>query len=167
MKKLLAVLILSSPLAAVAADATPDSSFYKHAAEAGISEVDAGTLAQDKGSSQAVKDFGAMMVKDHTAANDKLKSIAASKSVSLPTSASVGQMATKAKLEVLSGETFDKSYIKGQIKAHQDTIVLLKKEIASGQDADAKSFATATLPTVQAHLKKIKSIAMDAGIKKS
>jgi putative membrane protein len=128
--------------------------------------VDAGTLAQDKGSSQGVKDFGAMMVKDHTAANDKLKSIAAAKSISLPTSASIGQMATKAKLEVLSGETFDKSYIKGQIKAHQDTIVLLKKEIASGSDPEAKAFATATLPTVQMHLKKVKSLAADAGIAK-
>jgi predicted outer membrane protein len=29
----------------------------------------AGTLAQSKGNSQAVKDFGAMMVKDHTDAN--------------------------------------------------------------------------------------------------
>jgi putative membrane protein len=105
-----------------------------------------------------------MMVKDHSAANDKLKGIAATKNISLPTSASIGQMATKTKLEILSGDTFDKSYIKSQIKAHHDTIVLLKKEIASGQDADAKAFATTTLPVVQAHMKKIKSIAADAGI---
>jgi len=163
MKKFLALLLLSVPLAA-AADAIPDASFYKHAAEAGISEVDAGALAQDKGSSQAVKDFGAMMVKDHTAANDKLKAIAAAKNISLPTSASIGQMATKAKLDVLSGDTFDKSYIKGQIKAHRETIALLKKEKMSGQDADARAFATEVLPTVQGHLKKIKAIAADSGI---
>jgi putative membrane protein len=163
MKSLLAVLILAAPLTAIA-DSNPDSSFYKNAAEAGISEVDAGNLAQEKGNSQAVKDFGAMMVKDHSAANDKLKGIAATKNISLPTSASIGQMATKTKLEILSGDTFDKSYIKSQIKAHHDTIVLLKKEIASGQDADAKAFATTTLPVVQAHMKKIKSIAADAGI---
>jgi putative membrane protein len=166
MKSLLALLILAAPLAAVAADSTPDASFYKHVAEANISEIDAGTLAQEKGSSQAVKDFGAMMVKDHGAALDKLKALAATKSISLPTSASIGQMATKAKLDVLSGDTFDKSYIKGQVKAHQDTIVALKKEIASGQDTDAKSFASAVLPTVQGHLKKIKGIAADAGINK-
>ena len=163
MKSLLAVLILAAPLAAMA-DSNPDASFYKNAAEAGISEVDAGNLAQEKGTSQAVKDFGAMMVKDHSAANDKLKGIAATKDISLPTSASIGQMATKTKLEVLSGDTFDKSYIKSQIKAHHDTIVLLKKEIASGQDTDAKAFATATLPVVQAHMKKIKAIAADAGV---
>ncbi len=163
MKKLWVMMLLAAPLAAVAAD-DPDASFYKNAAEAGISEVDAGTLAQDKGNNQAVKDFGAMMVKEHGAANDKLKALAATKGISLPTTASIGQMATKAKLDVLSGDTFDKSYIKSQLKGHRDTIVLLKKEIATGQDPEAKAFATATLPVVQAHMKKIKAIAATEGV---
>ena len=120
MKSLLALMILAAPLAAMAD--SPDASFYKNVAESNLSEIDAGTLAQDKGTSQAVKDFGAMMVKDHGAANDKLKALAATKSITLPTSASIGQMATKAKLDVLSGDTFDKSYIKAQLKGHKDTI---------------------------------------------
>jgi putative membrane protein len=159
MNRLLAFLILGLPLAAFAADANPDASFFKHAAEGGLFEVDAGNLAQQKSNNQQVKDFGAMMVKDHSAANQKLQSIAASKNITLPSSASVGQMATKTKLDVLSGETFDKSYIKSQINAHEQTIALFKKEIAAGQDPDAKAFATDTLPTVRAHLKAIRSIA--------
>jgi putative membrane protein len=158
MNRLLAFLILGLPLGAFAAEG-PDASFYKHAAEGGIFEVDAGNLAQQKSTNQQVKDFGAMMVKDHSAANQKLQSIAASKNITLPTSASVGQIATKGKLDVLSGDTFDKSYIKSQIKAHEQTIELFKKEIATGQDPDAKTFATDTLPTVRAHLKAIRSIA--------
>src|ERR1700722_9542154 len=93
----LSLLLAAAPLA-VLAD-SPDTSFYKNAAEGGIFEVDAGNLATTKGNSQAVKDFGAMMVKDHSAANDKLKSIATTKGIDLPTSASVSQMATKAKLD--------------------------------------------------------------------
>jgi len=163
MKKALFLMMLTSaPLAALAD--SPDASFYKNAAEGGMFEVDAGTMAEDKGSTQAVKDFGAMMVKDHGAANDKLKSIAASKDVSLPSSASVGQMAIKAKLDVLSGDSFDKSYIKSQVKAHKQTIALFKKEIATGQDPDAKAFATDTLPTVRSHLKAITKIAADEGV---
>src|SRR5271154_5908237 len=103
MKKLFALILLAAPLAALA-DANPDASFYKHAAEGGMFEVDAGTLAQEKGSTQKVKDFGAMMVKDHSAANDKLKALAASKNVTLPSSSGVTQMAAKAKLELLSGD---------------------------------------------------------------
>jgi putative membrane protein len=157
-------LMLSLPMIALAAS-NPDASFYKSAAEGGIAEVDAGHLAQDKGNSQQVKDFGAMMVKDHTAANERLQTLAASKELTLPTTASVRQMAAKAKLDVLSGDTFDKSYVKNQIAAHRQTIALFRKEISSGQDADAKAFATATLPTVRAHLKAVNAIAADMGIK--
>lgn len=163
MKRLFAVCALAAPMLAFA-DSHPDASFYKNAAEGGLFEVDAGNLAESKGSSQAVKDFGAMMVKDHTAANEKLKSIADSKGISLPTSASVGQIAAKGKLDVLSGDTFDKSYIRGQIKAHRETIALFNKEIASGQDAEAKAFAKATLPTLKTHLKAIDTVAAGAGV---
>jgi putative membrane protein len=164
MKQILATLALALPMAAFSADATPDAAFYKSAAQGGIAEVDAATLAQQKSDNASVKDFAAMMVKDHSAANDKLKSIASSKNLSLPTSPSVRQMATKAKLDMLSGETFDKSYIKAMIKDHQQTIALFKKEAMSGEDTDAKAFAAATLPTLRSHLKKINSIAASAGV---
>ena len=163
MKTVFLLTILTAAPLAVLAD-SPDAAFYKHAAEGGMFEVEAGMMAQDKGSSQAVKDFGAMMVKDHGAANDKLKALAASKNVSLPTTDSVGQVATKGKLDVLSGDTFDKSYIKSQVSAHRQTIALFKKEVANGQDPDAKSFATDTLPTLRAHMQAITKIAADAGV---
>jgi putative membrane protein len=163
MNRLSALLILICPLAAFGAS-NPDASFFKHAAEGGIAEVDAGNLAQQKASGQNVKDFGAMMVKDHSAANEKLQAIAASKDIKLPTSASIGQMAAKTKLDVLSGSAFDASYIKGQVGAHEKTLALFRKEITSGQDAEAKAFAKETLPAVKSHLKAIKAIAAQAGV---
>jgi putative membrane protein len=161
---LLCITLVGLPIAALAADKSPDAGFYKKAAEGGISEVEQGQLAQQKGSSQAVKDFGAMMVKDHSAANDQLKTIASAKGIDLPSSSSVGQMATKAKLEVLSGDTFDKSYITGMVKDHKEDIKDFEKEAHSGQDSDAKAFAAKTLPTLRSHLKKIQTIASSAGV---
>jgi putative membrane protein len=163
MKGTFLALMLILPVAAIAAS-NPDALFYKDAAEGGIAEVAAGLLAQEKGNSQPVKDFGAMMVKDHSAANEQLQSLAASKNITLPTRTSVGRMATKAKLDVLSGDTFDRSYVKSQISAHRQTIDLFHKEMSFGQDADAKAFAAATLPTVRSHLKAIIAIATDMGI---
>src|ERR1700744_1467140 len=144
---------------------SPDASFFKNAAEGGMSEVELGQLAQEKATNPAVKEFGAMMVKDHSAANEKLKALAARKQVSLPDSPSVMQKASKAKLNVLSGDTFDKSYVKGMIEDHKTDIKEFQKEASEGKDADAKAFAAATLPTLQAHLTKIQSIAAAAGIK--
>lgn len=163
MKIKIVSLLLALPLAAYAAD-NPDATFFKHAAEGGLSEVDLGKLAQDKSKNSSVQDFGALMVKDHSAANEKLKSIAAAQGVSLPSSENVGQMAMKAKLEVLTGDTFDKSYIKSMVKDHEEDIAEFKTEATSGQDPQAKAFAAATLPTLQGHLRKIKAVASAAGV---
>lgn len=165
MRSVLLTVALALPLAAGAADSTPDSSFYKSAAEGGIAEVELGKLAQEKSTNPGVKEFGGMMVSDHTAANNKLKTIAVSKNVKLPTSPSIGQMATITKLKVLSGDSFDNSYIKGMIEDHQEDIKEFKKEATSGQDLDAKAYAAATLPTLQMHLKKIQQIAASSGVK--
>jgi putative membrane protein len=50
------------------------------------------------------------------------------------------------------------------IGGHEQTLAAFDKEASSGQDPDAKAFAAATLPTIKAHLKKIKAIAMSAGV---
>src|ERR1700761_2269580 len=145
MKRHLLILLCAAPLVAHAAD-TPDKGFYKSLAEGGLAEVSDGTLASEKATDPKLKDFGSMMVKDHSAANDKLAALAATKSYTLPTSASVTQMAGHEKLKLMSGDTFDKAYIKGQISDHRSTIKLLRKEIMSGKDADAQAFAKKVLP---------------------
>ena len=60
------------------------SEFMIKVADVGMTEVKLGQMAQDKAISQRVKDFGAMMVKDHTAAGDELKTMARQKNVTLP-----------------------------------------------------------------------------------
>ncbi|MBV9346117.1 MAG: DUF4142 domain-containing protein [Gammaproteobacteria bacterium] len=152
------------PLLAAAAS-NDDHTFMRRLAWAGNGEIEVGQLAQQKGGSQAVKDFGAMMVKDHTAGAEQLKSLASSKNVSLPSGVGPANKTAKAKLELLSGDSFDKAYIANQVKAHKDAVTLLQKEISSGQDADAKALAQKLLPTIQSHLQKISSIADSAGVK--
>ena len=170
MRKLITLIfLLSSPAIASLAFAAddPDAAFYKKAAEGGLFEVEAGNQAQTKANDQRVKDFASMLVTDHTAANDQLKSLAASKGISLPSSPSAGQMAAKTKLDVLTGDTYDKSFVNGQIKAHERTIALFQKEVASGQDADAKAFASSTLPTLRKHLKQARALAAQGGYGKT
>ena len=81
----------------------------------------------------------------------------------LPTGPGIGADTKKGELDMLTGETFDKAYVKSQVKAHKDTIALLQKEIANGQDADAKALAQKLLPTVQSHLQAIQGIATSMG----
>lgn len=152
------------PLLALGADPNPDEAFYKAAGEGGLAEVAAGKLAEARGGNAAIIDFGGMMVKDHSTADQKLWAIAAGKRVKMPTTPSVEQVAAGERLKLMSGDSFDKAYIKNQIEAHRDTVALFKKEIASGRDKEARQFAQDTLPTVQGHLEKISQIASTAGI---
>ncbi|MGA8540790.1 MAG: DUF4142 domain-containing protein, partial [Terriglobales bacterium] len=89
-----------------------DQRFVKGAAEGGMEEVELGRLAELKGSSDDVKKFGQRMVDDHSKANDKLKELAAAKSITLPEKPTAKQEATKDRLMKLSGAEFDKAYMR-------------------------------------------------------
>jgi putative membrane protein len=163
MKSLLFASLLVLPLGAYAASG-PDATFYRHAAQRGISEVNLGNLALKKSDDLAVKGFAAQLVKEDMQANDKLRSVAASKNVKLPTKASMAEMATKTKLDVLSGSTFDKSFVKDMVKDQERQLATYRMEARSGHDADAKEFASATVPALKERLAKIRSIADKSGL---
>lgn len=161
---ILATLTAAAPLA-FAADTASDTSFYRNLAEGGMAEVDLGKLAEQKSTDSKVKDFAQMMVKDHSAANEKLESLASSKHIPLPKTLDASHEATKTKLEGMSGANFDKSYVESQLKAHEKTVNLLEKEISSGQDADAKAFAQSVLPTIKEHLQAVRTLASEQGVR--
>ena len=137
---------------AFAALGPKDSQFVTKAAQGGLAEVKLGELAQQKGSNQAVKDFGLQMVKDHSAANDELKSVASGKGVSVPDSMNAKDQATYDRLSKLSGAQFDRAYINDMVKDHVEDVAEFRKESQTGQDSDIKGFAGKTLPTLQHHL---------------
>ena len=142
-----------------AVDAVSDSDFAKEAAQGGMAEVKLGQLAQDKGTSDAVKEFGKRMVDDHSQANEKLKSVASQEKVNLPTGLSKKDQGTYDKLSKLSGEAFDRAYARDMVKDHQDDIAAFQQEAKNGRDADLQSFASETLPTLQDHLKMAREMA--------
>ncbi len=121
-------------------------------ANAGMTEIQAGQLAQQKGMAKDVKDYGAMMVKDHTAAADKLKAIAASKNLTLPASISPEMQKNIDDLNQKQGKDFDKAYIDMMISDHKKVISAFEDESKNGSDADMRGFADSTLHTLHHHL---------------
>jgi len=128
-----------------------DRKFLTEAAIGGMEEVELGKLAQTKGSTDDVKKFGQRMVDDHTKANEKLKSLASSKGVELPT-----QLDKKAQADVdrlTRATSFDRQYMSMMVSDHRKDVGEFEKESKSAQDPDVKSFASNTLPTLKEHLK--------------
>lgn len=157
-------LAISVSLASHAAFAATDADdFVEDASAKGVAEVEAGKLAQEKGIGADVKTFGAMMVKDHTAANEKLKSIADQKKLEVSTDAELLDKAKAMILDLRSAKSFDQAYANNQVKAHEATIEIFEDEIKDGDDAQLKAFATETLPKLKAHLEQAKTLAKAHG----
>jgi putative membrane protein len=143
--------------------ASADKTFVMKAAQGGLAEVKLGKLAGEKASRPDVKDFGNMMVEDHTKANEQLKSVAGQKSLTVPDDVGAKHQALYDRLSKLSGPEFDRAYIKAMVKDHKEDVGDFQKESSSGKDPDIKNFAAQTLPVLQKHLTAIQQIQKTGG----
>ena len=126
--------------------------FAVEAANAGMTEVELGKLAQEKAMNQRVKDFGAMMVQDHTSAGDELKKLATAKNITLPAVAGDDAKKHMDDLSKKSGKDFDKAYMNMMLDGHKDVLKKFQKAASDLKDADIKNFASSTIPTIQKHI---------------
>lgn len=163
MKILATLLALSLSAVALGEPGGSEHTFLDKATQGNLTDINAGKLAQSKGTSEPVKKFGAMMVEDHSAANKKLAAIAKAKSVAVPSAPSNIQTESIKALQAKDGERFDQEYIAFMVKIHEDSVKLLKSEIASGRDADTSAYAQEMLPTVESHLREASRLAGKAG----
>lgn len=123
-------------------------------------EVEAGKLAQTKATSQALKDFGAMMEKGHTDSTAKLKAAAAKANPAITPNPALNaeQEANLATLRDATGADFDTAYKAQQVAAHEKALSLMKDYAANGDVPELKAFAADTSKVVQMHLDKIKGM---------
>ncbi len=146
----------------MAASSTPasdmDKQFMMDAGAGGNTEVAASKLALERSSNDRVKSYANMMIADHTKAGDELKSLASQKSVTLPDSVMEKQHKELDDLRGTSAKNFDKAYIKMMDKDHKETIDKFEKASQKADDADVKSFATKTLPTLKMHKDSVDAI---------
>jgi putative membrane protein len=131
-----------------------DTNFILAAAQGGMTEVKLGELASTIGKREDVKEFGRMMVKDHTAINADLKTLAAQKGVTLPQSLDAEHQGMVDKMAALTGSGFDDAYINGMIQTHQKDAKAFRAESAATQDADIKYFLNTSVPVVDSHLQQ-------------
>jgi len=130
-----------------------DQAFIKEAATGGLMEVELGRLAAEKASNADVKQFAQRMVDDHGKANQQLSTIAQQKSVQVPTELTGKAKADHDRLSKLSGEQFDRAYMQLMVQDHRKDVGESRKQSTKAKDADVKSFASQTLPTLEDHLK--------------
>jgi putative membrane protein len=159
---LLALIGFSAALT-VAASAAPqdhlsrkDQHFMTQAVEGDLSEVKMGQLAQQKGATDSVKQFGKTLEQDHSQHLKEAQQIASQDGISVPSEPSKKQQSTYEKLSQLSGDKFDSAFARDMVKDHKKDISQYRQEAKSG--SPLAKFAEQTVPVLEKHLQMAESL---------
>jgi predicted outer membrane protein len=138
-----------------------DEKILKDMAMANMAEVEGGKLAQSKSQSSEVKAFAQQMIDDHTANLNEVKALAQARGVTLPTEPDAKHKAMAAKLEKMSGDAFDKAYMKqAGVQDHKTVHAKLKAASKKAKDPEVKALVDKTEPVVAQHLKSAEQMPM-------
>lgn len=143
--------------AATVGQVTTDA-FVTNAAISDMYEIQAGQIAQKKGQSAGVKDFGKMMVTEHTAMSNQMKPLVTAAGKTLPTGLDDRRKGLIDNLNAAGPADFDKVYLSQQEAAHSEALTLMQGYADNGDDAGLKAAAAKAVPKVQTHLDKVKSL---------
>lgn len=157
MNKFMHVAVLSALLGAGSAWADSlsksDQKLMNDLAVANMAEIETGKMALHKTQSERVKSFAQQMVDDHTKGLEEVRKVAAARNFALPTELDAKHKALAAKLDKMSGENFDRSYMEqAGVKAHQEAHQLVSKAQSSAKDSEVKALASRLQPTIHQHL---------------
>jgi putative membrane protein len=143
-----------------------DQQFVDFAAQTDMVEANVGELAQNNGSAQDVKDYGQMLVTDHT--NDYHQLYTAAQQANLKVPDAIDAEHNKAMispLEKLKGEAFDRHFSSDMVAGHTKAIAIYKKEASDAENPALKTYAQTALPTLEKHLEAAKNLEKSGGKK--
>lgn len=144
-------------LAAAPALAAPTRAFLNEAAKGDQSEATLGRYIAGHGGSAAVRQYGAMLSRDHGSHRVQVAQLARRMNVSL-----AGGMMPEAareldKLHGMRGPTFDREVRRYMIEDHEKDIAKYQAQVRGG-DRQTAALARQTLPVLRHHLQAARSL---------
>jgi putative membrane protein len=125
-----------------------------------VMEVDLGKAAKLKGASAGVKEYGAMLVKDHSESDTKLKALAKKTKQTIPAEKPANDVekqeiavnkANAAKLKQQKGAAFDTMFLAAMVEGHEKELAKIDTKIAEVQNAELADMLRAKKPVLQHH----------------
>ncbi len=144
-------------------------SFVNMASQANLAEVRTSEIAVERATTPEVKEYAQMVLDEHEAVADALKTAMAGAMLTPPSNVldddhqrRVDDLTEEAQGSAPDpdavGNEWDHDYITMQIDMHQDKIDLFEDYASDGDNAALRSYAEATLPTLRAHLERAQEI---------
>ena len=141
-----------------------DHEFVTKVSQGNRAEIKSSELALTKSHDKRVRMIATMLIHQHGKAEKDLKTVAQLHHVSLPAGTDALHRQEYRMLSRMSGPSFDKSFMKGQVRDHNMTISLFNKELEKGNETHVRSFAAKYLPDIQNHTMMIHNVASNLGI---
>ena len=120
-------------------------------------DIETGALAVKKGTTKEVRDFGAMLARDHTNVRQQGRDLAKKLSVT-PTppkdfAMAKDHAAAMKQLESLHGKAFDKAFLQHEVAFHKAVIDAINTTLMPAiQNAEVKHLVTTVAPAFTAHM---------------
>lgn len=143
--------------------AAADSTVIREASLGSLWEVRLGNIAQKKGSSQAVKDFGKRMVTDHTSLWNQWASLAKQNGLPVTSTLQADQQQSATQLNATASADFDRTYMTAMVQAHQRDAGLFQQVASSAQSSAVRQLAASTESIIQQHLTMAEQVAGQVG----
>lgn len=133
------------------------ATFLVKSADARMMDAQEGKLAKTKGTSESIRSYGALMVKDQALLLQQIKKLAAARNITLPAAVANEKKDASTELSNEQGKDFDKKFIKMMIIDHERDVKLFRKAVSS-DDKGISAFAGKYLPVIEEHLAKIEAL---------
>ena len=135
-----------------------DRNFVTDMMADGHAEVDLAKLARQKASNRQVKDFAAMMIRDHQRAAVELKTVAGYANIDMGKAVMDERKDVRDRLATLSGSEFDREYMKQMVDDHEKAVDAAEDTADGSGNDHVKQWAAKALPTLKKHLEQARQI---------
>lgn len=134
------------------------SRFMTEAADARMMDIEEGKLAMQKGTNDLIKNYGERMVADNTKLLQELRTLAASKNITLPQELSNTCADRLEDLRENTGKDFDRKFIRMTRSDHKRDVETFEDAAEESKDKDVKAFASRNISVMESHLAMLEQV---------
>jgi putative membrane protein len=135
-----------------------ESDFVTKAAARGATELKFAELGASKAQGPKVKELAQMMVREHTSANQEIKTIAGKLDIKLDDTPDAKAQEKYKELNAKTGREFDAAFLAISLMCHQNNIEFYEAGKALAKNADVTAHINKTLPLLKSHSEKVENL---------
>ena len=141
-----------------------DKKFVMMADEGNSAEIAASQMALKKAKSPDVKSYAQQMITDHEKLRSDMAPLAQQMNVKTPQPLNSTHKVEAQRLASMSGNSFDKEYLKAMDADHHKTLAMFKNEEATTTNPDVKTAVSQGITVIQQHTDMADQLSQKMGV---